>query len=111
MLSGMLQIAGFRDRDIHHGEIIAWFTIIQLLLENQPKPLIQEVIGFCNEVGLPITLNDSRLKSVGVEMISAGIQAAFTPESTVHNVPFSIDAQMVNQAMLEADALGQCLVG
>lgn len=107
--SGMLQIAGFRGRDIHHGEIVAWFTIIQLLLENQPKPLILEVIEFCNKVGLPITLKDSRLASVGMEMISAGIRAAFIPESTVYHVPFSIDAQMVNQAMLEADALGQGL--
>ena len=105
--SGMLHVEGFRDKDVHHGEIVGWFTIVQLVLEDRPRELIDEVVEFCGAVGLPISLDDPRLLSAGREGLLAGIRASFTPGSTMYHVPFSIDAQMVEEALLRADAIGR----
>lgn len=44
-----------------HGEQVAFGTICQLIAENQPMDLIEEVITFCISVGLPVTLEDVKV--------------------------------------------------
>lgn len=41
-----------------HGEKVAFGIICQLVAENAPEALIEEVARFCLRVGLPITLED-----------------------------------------------------
>lgn len=41
-----------------HGEKVAFGVICELVAENAPEELIQEVAEFCLDVGLPITLED-----------------------------------------------------
>lgn len=40
---------------LYHGEKVAFGTLTQLVLENAGQKLLEEVIGFCMDVGLPTT--------------------------------------------------------
>lgn len=39
-----------------HGELVDLGTIVSLLSENCPEDEINEVFGFCDAVGLPISI-------------------------------------------------------
>jgi len=41
-----------------HGEKVAFGLLTQLVLEGKPKAEIDEVVQFCVDVGLPVTLDD-----------------------------------------------------
>lgn len=45
-----------RFHDYFHGEWVAFGTLVLLFLENRPRQEIEEVLRFCVEVGLPVTL-------------------------------------------------------
>ncbi len=47
---------------LYHGEKVAFGTLVQLVLENAPEDEIAEVLDFCMEVGLPVTLADLGIK-------------------------------------------------
>src|SRR5262249_1986837 len=40
----------------YHGEKVAYGLLTQLVLEGQPRAVVEEVLRFAVEVGLPITL-------------------------------------------------------
>ena len=42
---------------MYHGEKVAFGTIAQLVLENVEAAELQEIIEFCIELGLPVTLD------------------------------------------------------
>ncbi len=50
--------------DYWHGEKVSVGLIIQLVLENAPNDEIEEVLDFCNSVGLPTALTDIGVKDV-----------------------------------------------
>ena len=39
-------------------EKVAFGVVSMLMLEERPGPLVEEVVDFCLEVGLPVTLED-----------------------------------------------------
>src|SRR5205085_4548946 len=41
-----------------HGEKVAYGLLVQLTLEGQPRSVVERVLRFASEVGLPITLAD-----------------------------------------------------
>ena len=43
---------------LYHGEKVAFGTLTQLVLENADEDLLDEVITFCMDVGLPTTFAD-----------------------------------------------------
>ncbi len=45
-----------------HGEKVAFGALSQMVLENRPLEEIREIIDFCREVGLPVTL-----KALGID--------------------------------------------
>ena len=49
-----------------HGELVGFGTLVNLVIENYPKGEFNDVLGFCHDVGLPITLDQ-----LGVQDISA----------------------------------------
>src|SRR5699024_8900156 len=49
--------------DLYHGEKVAFGVLVQLVLENSPIEELEEVLYFCNEVGLPTTLKDLNITS------------------------------------------------
>lgn len=92
---------------LYHGEKVAFGTIAQLVLENAPSNEIEELILFCKNVGLPITLEDMGVTNVTTEELMAVAEAACAAGETIHNMPFKVTPDMVYSAVLAADALGK----
>lgn len=94
----------------YHGEKVAFATIVQLVMEDRPTDEIFEVIGFCESVGLPTTLDDLGLKDITEEQLRRVAEASTAEGETIHNMPFKVDAKMVSDAILAADALGRLII-
>lgn len=94
---------------LYHGEKVAFGTIVQLVLENAPIEELNEVIGFCQEVGLPTCLADMGLEHATKEDLMKVATAASAPGETIHNTPGGVDADTVYSAILAADAMGRSL--
>ena len=96
---------------MYHGEKVAFGTIAQLVLENIPAEELEEIIGFCIEVGLPVTLKALGLEEVTDEKIMAVAEAACAPSDTLHNMPFEVTPKTVAAAIKAADAYGRYFSG
>ena len=86
-----------------HGEIVAFGTIVQLLMESAPKDELMKVMDFCYKVGLPITLKDMNIKA---ENIMVGCEKACVEGETIHNVVGEITPERLRDFVLTADVLG-----
>ncbi len=96
---------------MYHGEKVAFGTITQLVLEDVPEEELEDVISFCIEVGLPVTLKELGIKEVTKEKIMAVAEAACAPTDTLHNMPFEVTPEKVCAAILAADAYGKYFLG
>lgn len=88
-----------------HGPIVAFGTIAQLVLENAPKEELKEVMDFCFEVGLPVTL-----KQIGVtdiERVHIAAEKACAPGESIHNFVGDVTPDQLFDALVTADLLGQ----
>lgn len=91
----------------YHGELVAFGTIVQLVLENCPEMEIAEAIHFCTSVGLPVTfarLSDTKLTRDALMKVA---NAACSPDNFMDSEPFKVTPEMVFDALMEADALGR----
>jgi glycerol dehydrogenase len=96
-----------QTRSFYHGEKVAFGTLVQLVLENSAISEIEEVIGFCTQVGLPVTLAQIGLHELSSEMLERiALRATHTGES-IHNEPFDVSSALVADAILKADELGR----
>lgn len=93
--------------ECYHGEKVAFGTLVQMVLENRSNEELYEVLEFCVSVGLPVTLEEIGIIQVTSEKIKKVAEMACAPEETIHNMPFPVTPDMVAQAILAADALGQ----
>ncbi len=89
-----------------HGEKVAFGVISMLMLEERPAEVVEEVVDFCLEVGLPVTLEDIGVGDASRENLERVAEAACAEGETIHNEPFDVYLQMVVDAMLAADAFG-----
>ena len=90
----------------YHGEKVAFGTLVQLVLENRSRDELAEVLSFCGEVGLPITLADIGVNKIVPAAILQVAEAACAAGETIHNEPFPVTPQMVYAAIIAADAIG-----
>ncbi|MGI6192075.1 MAG: glycerol dehydrogenase [Christensenellales bacterium] len=90
----------------YHGEKVAFGTIAQLILENAPASELDEVLGFCLAVGLPMTLAELGIEEIRMEDLMKVAESACGLAS-MRRMPFAVTPQMVCDAMLAADALGK----
>lgn len=93
--------------DYLHGEKVAFGTLVQLVLEGRPQPAIDELIGFCVLVGLPVTLAAVGLAGATAQTVQRIAVRACAPRETIHNLPFEVRPDMVADAITAADALGR----
>lgn len=91
----------------YHGEKVAFGLLTQLVLEGQPSSEIEEVVLFCLEVGLPVTLSDVGLRNLSNDLLNRMAVRSVAPGETAHNEPFEVTADMVADAMVAADAIGR----
>jgi glycerol dehydrogenase len=106
---GLLALEGTERR--LHGELVAFGTIAQLVMENYSGEEIDRVIEFCRAVALPITL-----KQLGVSDISPGnlmkaAEVACMDGLTTHNSYFDINPELILEAIIGADAMGRARLG
>ncbi|MBD8499488.1 glycerol dehydrogenase [Paenibacillus arenosi] len=90
-----------------HGEKVAFTTIVQLVLENANKEELDEVLGFCVSVGLPVCLADIGVHEVTREELMNVAVKACIPEESIHSMPFPVTPDDVVGAIIVADQLGQ----
>lgn len=97
--------------ELYHGEKVAFGTLVQLVLEHAPEDELDEVIDFCLETGLPVTLEDLGIKEVKPEQIMEVAQLAAAENDTLGNMPFEVTPEDVYAAIMGADALGRYYKG
>ena len=98
-----------------HGEVVAFGTICQLVLENSDEEELYEVIDFCIDVGLPVCIRDLMTNkrtgevardSLTDEELKAVAAKTCIPDESIHNMPFAVTEDMVIAAIKTADAIG-----
>ncbi|MBW1783870.1 MAG: glycerol dehydrogenase [Deltaproteobacteria bacterium] len=92
----------------YHGEKVAFGTLAGCFLEARPQPLMEEVYGFCESVGLPTTLAQIGLEGVTDAELHAAIQPVFeNKQSYLHNVRFELTPETIIEALRMADGIGR----
>ena len=98
-----------------HGEVVAFGTICQLVLENSDEDELYEVIDFCIDVGLPVCIRDLMTNkktgevardSLTEDELKAIAAKTCIPDESIHNMPFAVTEEMVIAAIKTADAIG-----
>ena len=90
-----------------HGELVAFGTIAQLVMENYAKEEIDRVIGFCNAVGLPVTLKQLGVSDISPENLTKAAKVACMEGLTTHHSYFEVNPELVLGAIIGANALGE----
>jgi glycerol dehydrogenase len=90
-----------------HGEKVAFGTLVQLVLEGKSRSVMEEVLAFSTEVGLPITLAEVGLSDIPGDMLRRVATRATAEGETIHNEPFPVEPSMVADAIRAADAIGR----
>lgn len=96
---------------LYHGEKVAFGTLTQLVMENADEDLLDEVISFCMEVGLPTTFADLGIENPDEDALMEAAKAAAVEGETIHNEPLEVTPEKVYAAMVAADALGRYYKG
>lgn len=91
----------------YHGEKVAIGTLASLFLTDKPAELIDEVFSFCEDVGLPTTLEDIGLGDISDEKLMEAAKAACVEGETIYNEPAPITPAKVHAALRAADAEGR----
>mgnify|MGYP000874288790 FL=1 len=94
-------------RAFYHGEKVAFGALVQLVLEKRTTSEIEEVMTFCTQVGLPVSLAEIGLGGTPRDMLEKIALRATQPGESIHNEPFEASAAKVVDAILAADALGK----
>lgn len=92
---------------MYHGELVAFGTVVQLVLEKRPDKEIQEVLQFCTSVGLPVTFSGICSGEMSSDDIMKVAKTACKPGSFMECEPFAVTPEMISDAMMKADALGR----
>ena len=93
--------------EYYHGEKVSIGLMAQLVLEDQPEDVCNEVHAFAASVGLPMTLQGVGLGAISDADLHVVATRATREDETIHNEPFPVTAEMVSKAMREADQRGR----
>ena len=80
---------------MYHGEKVAFGTLAQLVLENVLHEELEEIIMWCIEVGLPVTLEELGAGNVTDEQLMEVAKAASAEGDTLQNMPFTVTPESV----------------
>lgn len=96
---------------MYHGEKVAFGTLVQLVLENVPAEELEDIIDWCIDLGLPVTLKELGIQDATKEKLMAVASAACAENDTLHNLPFAVTPETVCAAIQAADAYGRYFLG
>jgi glycerol dehydrogenase len=91
----------------YHGEKVAFGVLAGLQLTDAPPNESDVVFSFCEEVGLPTTLADLGLGNCDKDGLKAVAEKACSPIECIHHEAGKITPEMVLNAILAADAIGE----
>ena len=89
-----------------HGELVGFGTIANLVLENYPKDEINKVIGFCNAVGLPTSLEQLGVEDTSRPNLMKAAEVTFGKGSFMGNLSLEATPQLVVDSIIGANVLG-----
>jgi glycerol dehydrogenase len=93
--------------DFMHGEKVAFGVLVQLMMESQPRSVVERVLAFSSSVGLPITFEGIGLGAdPSKELLEQIARRSTAPGETIHNEPFEVSPAMVVEALRAANAAG-----
>jgi len=92
---------------MYHGELVAFGTIVQLVLENRAEPEIEEVLRFCTSVGLPVSFAELSTREFTRDELMTVAVAASGPGNFMDSMPFAVTPEMTFDALVAADARGR----
>lgn len=93
--------------DFYHGEKVAFGLLVQLVLEGKGLEQISQILEYCADVGLPITLSDIGVNDLDREALRRVADRTVADDETAHNEPFEVTSPMIFDAILTADSLGR----
>jgi len=91
----------------YHGEKVAFGTLAGLQLADAPADEVATVYSFCEDVGLPTTLDGIGLGNADRQHLMEAAKKACSPDQPIHHEACVITPEIVLDAMLAADALGK----
>jgi glycerol dehydrogenase len=91
-----------------HGELMGFFSLVQLVLEKTAPAYLNQIFQFCRAVGLPVTLSGIGLKNASPDMLRRGITFA-NKAPFVRLEPFPVTPEMLFAAVVETDRIGSQL--
>lgn len=94
--------------EFYHGEKVAFGTLTQLVLQDAPREVFDEVINFCISVGLPVTLGQLGVTEVSAEKLAIVGEKTCAAGETIWNQPkkCTVTPENVVAAMMAADRIG-----
>jgi len=101
---GYTRVASVQSNYLH-GELVAMGVMTQLMMLRDVDEA-RRVAEFFARVGLPIRFMQIGLEAAARESIDSVVDGAMD-FLFIHNMPFTVSAQRVRQAMLDADVLGK----
>lgn len=57
-------IPEYFEKSLYHGELVAFGTLTQLMMEGRKPEFLDKIFGFCKAVGLPTTFAEMNLKNL-----------------------------------------------
>lgn len=90
-----------------HGELVGFGALCQLVMENHEPSEIETVLGFCNSVGLPVSLAQLGAGDADADSLARAAAVACGEGLTTHNCYFPVTPELVLDAIVGADALGR----
>jgi glycerol dehydrogenase len=90
-----------------HGEKVAFGTLCLLVLEDRPQTELDEVFAFCEDMGLPTTLEAMGLGSATREDLLRASVAALNPGEATHATDAELTPEGILASLLAVDAMGR----
>lgn len=90
-------------QNLLHGEVIAFTTLVQLMLENTAEERLNKYISFYRELGLPTTLADMKLNQLKEEDWLEIADYAANQSDTMVRMPFEVTPEKISTAIIALD--------
>ena len=94
-----------------HGEIIAFTTLVEIVLGQYPADEVKQYVRLTDALGLPVCLKDFNIDSKkDADRLRQAAERACN-RKIIANEPFRATPELLYHAMLSADAYGSFLSG
>ena len=93
-------------REQSHGELVAFGSIVQLILEDAPREEMDAIMNLFLSTGLPMTLEELGLGDAGRSSLQEVAAAACAENNFMSAMPFAVTPDDVLGAILAASVTG-----